>query len=56
MKTLASAIAIAMAVLATGSAFAGDVSKATTQADCEKAGGMWHADSKTCSKKSGSGY
>jgi hypothetical protein len=56
MKTFISAVALVMALAATGPAFAGDVSKATTQADCEKAGGIWHADSKTCTKKSSGGY
>ncbi len=35
----------------TGSTFAVDVTKATTQADCEKAGGEWDADTKKCSEK-----
>jgi hypothetical protein len=56
MKTLVSAVALALAVAVTGPAFAGDVSKAATKADCDKAGGMWSADSNTCTKKSGSGY
>ena len=56
MKTVISALAIAFALAMAGPAFAGDVSKAKTQADCDKAGGMWNADSNTCSKKSGSGY
>jgi hypothetical protein len=56
MKTLISTIVMAFALAATGPAFAGDVSKATTQADCQKAGGMWHADSKSCTKKGSSGY
>jgi hypothetical protein len=56
MKYLVSAIALALALAATGPAFAGDVSKATTKADCDKAGGMWNADSSTCTKKSGSNY
>ena len=56
MKTFISAIVMAFALAATGPAFAGDVSKATTQADCQKAGGMWHADSKSCTKKGSGGY
>jgi hypothetical protein len=56
MRTLVSALTLALALATTGPAFAGDVSKAKTQADCDKAGGVWNADSSTCSKKSGSGY
>lgn len=56
MKTFISAVALAFALAAAGPAFAGDVSKAKTQADCDKAGGSWNADTSTCSKKSGSGY
>jgi hypothetical protein len=55
MKTLISAIALAFALAATGPAFAGDVSSAKNKADCDKAGGVWNADSSTCAKKSGSG-
>lgn len=39
MRILASAIAMAVALAVAGPAFAGNVSKATPQADCEKAGG-----------------
>ena len=56
MKTLISAIAVAFALAVAGPAFAGDVSTAKNQADCEKAGGVWNADSSTCAKKSGSNY
>jgi hypothetical protein len=35
-------------------ALAGDVTKATNKADCDKAGGMWDAQTNKCSKKSGS--
>ena len=51
MKTLVSMFALALALSFTGPAFAGDVTKATTQADCEKAGGMWDADAKKCPEK-----
>ena len=44
MKTLASMFVLTLALALTGPAFAGDVTKATTQADCEKAGGVWDAD------------
>jgi hypothetical protein len=56
MKTFVSTMALLLALAATGPAFAGDVSTAKNQADCEKAGGTWNADSNSCSKKSGSGY
>jgi hypothetical protein len=51
MKTLVSSIALAIALVMTGPAFAGDVTQAKTQADCEKAGGMWDAASYKCSEK-----
>ena len=43
MKTLASTVALALALAFAGPAFAGDVTTAKTQADCEKAGGTWDA-------------
>ena len=43
MKTLASTLALALALAFAGPAFAGDVTTAKTQADCEKAGGTWDA-------------
>jgi hypothetical protein len=39
-------------ILATGSAFAEDLSKATTQTDCEKAGGAWNVQSNECAEAS----
>jgi hypothetical protein len=51
MKTLISTIAVALALAFTGPAFAGDVTKATTKADCDKAGGMWDAQTNKCSAK-----
>ena len=51
MKGLVSAFLFAFAVAITGPAFAGDVTKATTEADCTKAGGTWDADAKKCSAK-----
>jgi hypothetical protein len=51
MKALLSTFALAMALAFTGSAFAGDVTTAKNQADCEKAGGMWDATNKACSEK-----
>jgi len=51
MKSLVSMIALTLALAVTGPAFAGDVSTATTQADCEKAGGVWDAETSKCSEK-----
>lgn len=51
MKTLVSTFALALALAFTGPAFAGDVTTAKTQADCEKAGGMWDAATSKCSEK-----
>lgn len=51
MKTILSILALALALGFTGPAFAGDVTKAKTEADCTKAGGTWDADAKTCSEK-----
>jgi hypothetical protein len=51
MKTLVSAFAFALALAFTGPAFAGDVTKATDKASCEKAGGMWDAANYKCSEK-----
>jgi hypothetical protein len=44
-------VVLAWAFAFTGSAFAGDVTKATTKASCEKAGGMWDAANYKCSEK-----
>jgi len=51
MKTLVSAFALALALAFTGPAFAGDVTKATDKASCDKAGGMWDAAAKKCNPK-----
>ena len=51
MKTLVSTFALALALAFTGPAFAGDVTTAKTQADCDKAGGMWDAATNKCSEK-----
>ena len=51
MKGLLSMLAVALALAATGPAFAGDVTKATTKAACDKAGGMWNDAKKMCSEK-----
>jgi hypothetical protein len=51
MKTLISTFALALALAFTGPAFAGDVTTAKNQADCEKAGGTWDAATSVCSAK-----
>ena len=51
MKTIVSALALTLALAFTGPAFAGDVSAAKTQADCDKAGGSWDAANYKCSPK-----
>ena len=56
MKTLVSMVALALALAFTGPAFAGDVTKATNAADCEKAGGMWDASTTKCSEKKSKAY
>ena len=51
MKTLFSAFALALALALTSPAFAGDVTKATDKASCDKAGGVWDDTAKKCSEK-----
>jgi len=51
MKTFVSMFALALALAFAGPAFAGDVTTAKTQADCEKAGGAWDAATSVCSEK-----
>jgi hypothetical protein len=51
MKSPIAMIAVALALAFTGPAFAGDVTAAKNQADCEKAGGTWDAQAKVCSEK-----
>ena len=51
MKRLISTLAVALALAFTGPAFAGNVTAAKTQADCNKAGGMWDAKTNTCGEK-----
>jgi hypothetical protein len=48
MKTLISIFAVALALAFTAPAFAGDVTKAKTAADCAKAGGT---KTNTCTAK-----
>jgi hypothetical protein len=49
MKTLVSIFALTLALAFTGPAFAGDVTAAKTQADCQKAGGVWDDTTNKCS-------
>jgi hypothetical protein len=51
MKTLISALALTLALAFSGSAFAGDASAAKNKADCDKAGGVWNAETSICSEK-----
>ena len=50
MKVFVSAFALALTIAFTGPAFAG-ATEAKTQADCEKAGGVWDAATNTCAEK-----
>ena len=50
MKMFVSAFALALTIAFTGPAFAG-ATEAKTQADCEKAGGVWDAATNTCAEK-----
>jgi len=51
MKSLISMFVVALALAFAGPAFAGDVTAAKNQADCEKAGGTWDAATNVCSEK-----
>lgn len=52
MKTLVSSFAIALALaFAAPASFAGDASKATTKAECDKAGGTWDDAASKCGPK-----
>jgi hypothetical protein len=51
MKAFLCMIALTFTLGVTGSAFAGDVTKATDKASCDKAGGSWDDTAKTCSEK-----
>jgi hypothetical protein len=53
MKALVSTFALVLALAFTGPAFAGagDVTKATDKASCDKAGGVWDDTAKKCSAK-----
>ena len=49
MKAFISMLVLTLAVAFSVSAFAGDAAMAKTQADCEKAGGKWDAQTSKCS-------
>jgi hypothetical protein len=53
MKTVISMLVLASTLAFTGPAFAGagDVTKATDKASCDKAGGVWDDTAKKCSAK-----
>ena len=51
MKTVISSLVLAVALAFTGPAFAGDVTKATDKASCDKAGGVWDDSAKKCAEK-----
>jgi hypothetical protein len=51
MKTFIAGLVVALAIAFTGPAFAGDVTAAKNEADCQKAGGMWDAKTSTCGEK-----
>ena len=51
MKAFLSMIAVAFALGITGPVSAGDVTKATDKASCDKAGGTWDDTAKKCSEK-----
>jgi hypothetical protein len=52
MKAFVSTLAMAILLTFTGPAVAEDLTKATTEADCEKAGGVWQARSNECAEES----
>ena len=49
MKALVSVFAMGIAIAFTGEALA-DISKATTEADCVRAGGAWNAKGNGCAE------
>jgi hypothetical protein len=50
-KLVCATVALGLAFAFTAPAFAADVAKAKTEADCTKAGGVWDAKGKTCKAK-----
>jgi hypothetical protein len=51
MKALVSAFALVLALAGPAFAGAGDVTKATDKASCDKAGGTWDDAAKKCNPK-----
>ena len=51
MKILISTFALTLALAFTGPAFAAEIAKAKTEADCTKAGGTWNATTNMCEEK-----
>jgi hypothetical protein len=51
IKLVAVVVSLGVAVAFTAPAFAADVAKAKTEADCTKAGGVWDATAKKCKPK-----
>ena len=53
MKSMTLMLALTLAIAMTGPSFAGagDVTKATDKASCDKAGGVWDDTAKKCSAK-----
>jgi hypothetical protein len=52
MKAILSVFALGIAIALTGPAFAVAISKATTETDCVKAGGVWNVQGSECAEKS----
>jgi hypothetical protein len=52
MKSLISILGVTVALAFTGPAFAGDVTAAKTETDCQKAGGVWNAQGNECAAES----
>jgi hypothetical protein len=51
MKGLLSIVTLSVGIAFTVPAFAGDVSTAKTEDECQTAGGVWNADTATCEAK-----
>ena len=51
MKSMTLMLAVTLALALTGPSFAGDVTKATDKASCDKAGGVWDDSMKVCKDK-----
>jgi hypothetical protein len=50
-KLVSMIVALGLAFAFTAPSFAADVTKTKTEAACKKAGGVWDAATKTCTKK-----